>query len=603
MSVTAGTEAASTATATKMSEGDQPVTVDPRRHATTWLWSEEPDGGVEIVRTWDGSAWRGWTRTQLAAHVLRVAGALVAAGVEPGDRVVVMGRTRLEWTVADLAILSAAAVTVPVYETSTAEQCGHVLASCGARLAFADSASCRARLEEGWAGGGVVVAMEDGGLEAFGAGAGDDDMAVVEERLDDLDGTALATIIYTSGTTGVPRGCRLTHANLVWTSAQCRARLAGALDGEASTLLFLPLAHVFARVVQLVCLEAGVPVGYARSLPQLRDDLASFRPTLVLAVPAVLQRVFDRARISAAGRLKAGIFDFAVKTAEACSRPAPAGSRHRSLDARRAVADRLVYARVRHGLGGRLRYCVSGGAPLPLALARFFSAAGITVLEGYGLTETSAPLSVNVPGELRLGTVGRPLPGVTVRLADDGEILVRGGNVFAGYHDDRAATTAALADGWLRTGDLGRIDDGYITVTGRKKDLIVLSTGKKVAPGPLEERLRAAPVVADAMVVGDDRPYVVALISLDPEAVEAANLRDATRVEAEVRRAVEAANQGLSRVEAIRSFAVLDRGLTLEAGELTPTLKLRRGVVAEHFADVIASLYAPGPGTTRVQVT
>lgn len=593
MSITAGPGAASTA-ATSLSEGDPPAAVDPRRHATTWLWEEGPDDGVAVVRTWDGEAWRGWTRSELARGVRQVAGALVAAGVEPGDRVVVMGRTRLEWTVADLAILSAGAVTVPVYETSTPEQCRAVLASCGARLAFADSPGGRARLQEGWDGGGVVVAMEDGGLEAFGAGAGSDDLAAVEGRLADLDGTALATIIYTSGTTGVPRGCRLTHANLVWTSAQCRARLGRALEGDASTLLFLPLAHVFARVVQLVCLEAGVPVGYARSLSQLRDDLASYRPTLVLAVPAVLQRVFDRARMSASGRLRAGIFDFAVRTAEACSRPTTAGSHHRALDARRAVADRLVYARVRHGLGGRLRYCVSGGAALPVALARFFSAAGITVLEGYGLTETSAPVSVNVPGELRLGTVGRPLPGVSVRVAGDGEILVRGGNVFSGYHDDPGATVAALADGWLHTGDLGRIDDGFLTVTGRKKDLIVLSTGKKVAPGPIEERLRAAPLVADAMVVGDGRPFVVALIALDPEAVEVAGLRDASRVRAEVGRAVESANRGLSRSEAVRSFAILDRGPTLEDGELTPTLKLRRAVVAEHFAGIIESLYDHG---------
>ncbi|MGH9281553.1 MAG: AMP-dependent synthetase/ligase, partial [Acidimicrobiales bacterium] len=430
------------------------------------------------------------------------------------------------------------------------------------------------------------------GLDELAATAAAADLEEVGRRLAGVDGSRLATIIYTSGTTGTPKGCRLTHANIVWTSAQCRARLGEALDDSGSMLLFLPLAHVFARVVQFVCLEAGVPVGYAQSLAKLRDDLATFQPTLVLAVPAVLQRVFDRARSHASGRLKAGIFDFAVRTADACSRPS-AGVRHRVLDARRAVADRLVYARVRHGLGGRLQYCVSGGAPLPVALARFFQAAGITVLEGYGLTETSAPLSVNVPGQLRLGTVGRPLPGVAVRVADDGEILVRGGNVFAGYHDDPAATAATVDGGWLRTGDLGYLDaDGFLTVNGRKKDLIVMSTGKKVAPGPLEDRLRAHPLVADAVVVGEGRPHVVALIALDPEAVAVAGLVGDT-LRSEVQRAVDAANGGLSRPEAIRAFTVLPRALTIEDGELTPTLKVRRAVVAEHFADAIAAAYEP----------
>ena len=572
-------------------EGAPPVEVDPRRHATTWLWEDGPVVDRDVLRSWEDDAWRGWSRAELADRVRSVAAGLVAAGVGAGDRVALMGRTALEWTVADLAVLAAGAVTVPVYETSTVGQSRFVLTSCGARLALADGEVCRARLEEAWAGEGVVVGIHDGGLDALAATAGEDDEAEVERRLAALRGTSLATIVYTSGTTGDPKGCRLTHGNIVWTSAQARASLTGALDGEASMLLFLPLAHVFARVVQFVCLEAGVPVGFARSLAVLREDLATFRPTIVLAVPAVLQRVFDRARLHAAGRLRSGIFDFAVSTAEACTRGAPAGARQRALDARRAVADRLVYARIRHGLGGRLRYCVSGGAPLPVALGRFFQAAGITVLEGYGLTETTAPVGVNLPGDVRLGTVGRPLPGVEVEVAPDGELLVRGPSVFAGYHDDPAATAAAVEDGWLHTGDLGTIDaDGFVTVTGRKKDLIVMSTGKKVAPGPLEERLRAHPLIADAVVLGDGRPYVVALIATDPEAVAAARLDD-TRVRSEVQRAVDEVNAGLSRPEAIRAFGVLGRSLSAEAGELTPTLKVRRGAVADHFADLVDTLY------------
>ncbi|MGH9177427.1 MAG: AMP-dependent synthetase/ligase [Acidimicrobiales bacterium] len=594
MSILTGSETAPSGSPGRRSEGDTPVPVDPGRHATTWLWERSDAPNRDAVRHWVDGSWKGLTRPELAERVRAVAAGLVAAGVGAGDRVVLMGRTSLEWTVADLAVLAAGAVTVPVYETSTVEQCRFILTSSQARIALADGEVCRARLEEAWGGAGPVLALNGPGLDQLAGGAADGHREEVTRRLEAVDGASPATIIYTSGTTGSPKGCLLTHANIVWTSAQCRARLSQALDDTGSMLLFLPLAHVFARVVQFVCLEAGVPVGYAQSLARLKDDLATFQPTLVLAVPAVLQRVFDRARSHASGRLKAGIFGFAVRTADACSRPS-AGIRHRVLDARRLVADRLVYARVRHGLGGRLRYCVSGGAPLPVPLARFFQAAGITVLEGYGLTETSAPLSVNVPGQLRLGTVGRPLPGVAVRLADDGEILVRGGNVFAGYLDDRDGTAAALADGWLRTGDLGSIDDdGFVTVTGRKKDLIVMSTGKKVAPAPLEDRLRAHPLVADAVVVGEGRPYVVALLALDPEAMEGRTLEGAS-LKAELQRAVDDANRGLSRPESIRAFAVLPRALSQEDGELTPTLKVRRSAVVEHFGAAIAAAYEPGP--------
>ena len=594
MTISTGPDVRPAATAPRQAEGDPPVAVDRRRHATTWLTEEVAgDGERHLLFRWDG-AWRGMTRAELAARVRSLAAGLVATGVGRGDRVVVMGRTSLDWTIADLAVLSAGAVTVPVYETSTLEQCRYILTNARARLALADAGACQARLEEAWSGAGVVVAMNDGGLEALAAAAGPAHDKEVDRRLASLDGRSLATIIYTSGTTGVPKGCMLTHGNIVWTSAQARSLLGGALDGEASTLLFLPLAHVFARVVQFVCLEAGVPIGYARSLPLLREDLATFRPTIVLAVPAVLQRVFDRARSSASGRLKGGIFEFAVRTAEACSRPGALESRHRVLEARRSVADRLVYARVRHGLGGRLRFCVSGGASLPAGLARFFQAAGITVLEGYGLTETTAPVSVNVPGQVRLGTVGRPLPGVTVALADDGEILVRGANLFAGYADEIGPAPSIGADGWLHTGDLGELDgDGFLTVVGRKKDLIVMSTGKKVAPAPLEDRLRAHPLIADAVVLGDGRPYAVALVALDTEAI-AAHPRSPGRLKAELEEAVAAANEGLSRSEAVRAFAVLDRPLTIEDGELTATLKVRRKVVSEHFAQTIASLYAVG---------
>jgi len=583
-------------------EGLPPVDVDPNRHATSWLWEQSESGeGRPVVRYPAREGWVALDKAEVASRVSGLASGLIAAGMAAGDRVALMGATGWEWALADLAILAAAGVTVPIYDSSPVPQCARILADSSPRLAIGGSPRQAARLREAWGDeGGPVVCIDAGGLDELAEGGREHDRDELHRRLTYLDGNSLATIVYTSGTTGAPKGCRITHANIVWTSTQARARLAEVVAPGSSTLLFLPLAHIFARVIQLTCFDAGVEVGYARSLSHLRDDLATFRPTFVLVVPEVLQRVFDRARRHARGPVRALAFAFAERTGEDWAAVEHPGVRLRS---RRALAGALVYSRLRAGLGGRVRFCVSGGASLPPRLARFFQAAGVTVLEGYGLTETTAPATVNAPGACRLGTVGQPLPGVAVRLTADGEVLVRGGNVFAGYHRDQEATAAAFEDGWFRTGDLGRLDgEGFLTITGRKKEVIVTATGKMVAPAPFEDSLRAHPLVAEAMVVGDGRPYLGALVTLDEEEVESyfraqggvptdgAPARD-EGIRSEIGRALERANEDVSPAESVRRFVILDRRFSEDLGELTPSLKLRRSEIAEHFRDDIESLY------------
>jgi len=562
------------------------------------------DPSRTALRVPDGEAWRDVSWGELAGRVRGVAAGLVALGIAPGDRVALMATTRAEWTAADLGILAAGAVTVPVYETSSVTQCEWILSDSGARAAIAGSADHAKHLDAARAGArelGEIAVVDDGGLDALAGRAADPDREEVERRLAALGPGDLASIVYTSGTTGNPRGCMLTHGNLLATGRGAGADLAELFDRpDAATLLFLPLAHAFARIIQYTVLEHGAVLGYARSTDTLLDDLRTFRPTFLLAVPRVFEKVFSTAQRSATGPRRR-VFDLAVATASAWSR---AQRPSRLLEARRAVADRLVYARLRAALGGRVRYCLSGGAPLAPHLAEFFSAAGITILEGYGLTETSAGTVVNTPSAHRIGTVGRPIRGMEVRVADDGELLIRGPGVFRGYWNDDAATAAVLdADGWFATGDLGAIDDdGAVRITGRKKELIVTAGGKNVSPSLLEERLKAHPLISQAMVVGDGRPYVAVLVTLDPDELVAfagrhgldagsADVLAADALRAELQKAVAAANEAVSRAESIRRFTVLPRDFTLEAGEMTSSLKLRRAVIAEHFAGEIDRLY------------
>jgi long-chain acyl-CoA synthetase len=428
--------------------------------------------------------------------------------------------------------------------------------------------------------------------------------ADLDERRASRTSGDLATVIYTSGTTGRPKGCEITHENLL---ATARNVIEGALTevfglDDGSTLLFLPLAHVFARLIEVGCVEAGVIMGHTPDLTDLVGDLESFRPTFLLAVPRVFEKVYNGAEQKAAADGKGRIFRMAADTAIDYSRSASPGL---GLRLKHALFDRLVYAKLRAAVGGRVTHAVSGGAALGERLGHFFNGVGITILEGYGLTETTAPIAVNLPSDNRIGTVGKPIPGTSVRIADDGEILAKGPNIFGGYWHNEEATKQVLEDGWFHTGDIGELDDdGHLRITGRKKELIVTAGGKNVAPGPLEDRLRAHPLISQCLVVGDGRKFIGCLITLDPEAIEPwkqehgksslsmAELAEDPDLVREIDAAVAEANASVSRAESIKKYRILDTDFTEETGHLTPTLKVKRNVVLKDFADEIEALYS-----------
>jgi long-chain acyl-CoA synthetase len=575
-----------------------------------------PDEVMLRRRTGPGQ-WQDVTAAAFRAEVEALAAGLVAAGLEPGDRIGLMSATRYEWTVIDYAIWTAGGVTVPVYETSSSEQIEWYLGDSGARGVFAESDAHAATI--GAAADrlpgldlGIWKFDELSKLSAQASNGNDPDGAAADlASRRALRGAAdLATIVYTSGTTGRPKGCELTHGNLL---SDVRNAVAGPLasvlsEPGASTLLFLPLAHSFARIIQIGCLEAGAVLGHYADTRTLAAGLAEFTPTFLLAVPRVFEKVFSTAQQQAAASpAKARIFKAAVDTAEEWSRADGDAGHGPGLRLRHALYDRLVYAKLRQAVGGQVRYAVSGGAPLGDRLGHFFRGVGIPVLEGYGLTETSAAATVNRPDRQRIGTVGQPLPGVSVRIAEDGEILLSGPTIFRGYWRNPEATAADLdQDGWLRTGDLGSLDEaGFLSVTGRKKELIVTAGGKNVAPAVLEDRIRAHPLVSQAMVVGDQKPYIACLITLDDEAftkwkdqngkpagASPADLADDPDLIAELQAAVDDANLAVSRAESIRRFTVLAADFTEASGHITPSLKVRRAQVAKDFAAEIESLYS-----------
>ena len=560
----------------------------------------------------ESGSWTDVTASQFSGEVIALAKGLVAAGIEPGDRVALMSHTRYDWTLIDYAIWTAGAVTVPVYETSSAEQAEWILSDSGARACFVETASY----------GDIIGSFRDrvpalshvwridsdlDSLRAAGADLGDE---VVAERAAKAGAADLATVIYTSGTTGRPKGCELTHENLL---SDVRNAFLGPLTVVAGaqdpgTLLFLPLAHVFARIIQVGCLEGGIVLGHCGDLTALLPALASFRPTFILAVPRVFEKVYNTAEQKAVSEKKGAIFSRAADAAIAYSRALDGPGRPSfGLRAQHAVFDRLVYGKLRAALGGRAEYAVSGGAALSERLSHFFRGIGVTVLEGYGLTETTAATTVNRPDRNKIGTVGQPLPGVAIKIADDGEILISGKNVFPGYWRNEAATKEVFAEGgWFATGDIGELDEeGFLRITGRKKEMIVTAGGKNVAPAVLEDRLRSHALISQCMVVGDGKPFVAALITLDPEALgpwkqahgkpadaTVAALRDDPDLVADVQAAVDDANQAVSRAESIRKFRILDVDFTQEAGQLTVKLGIRRSVLLKDFAADIDALYA-----------
>ncbi|GHH74352.1 long-chain-fatty-acid--CoA ligase [Streptomyces sulfonofaciens] len=575
--------------------------------------AQHPDVAV-IARKVDG-VWQDVTAGAFLAEVRSTAKGLIASGVRPGDRVALMSRTRYEWTLLDFAIWSAGGITVPVYETSSPEQVQWILGDSGAVACLVETGAHAAAVEsvrEGLPGLAAVWQIEPAGgrpgaveqLREAGAGLGDE---VVEERCSVAKADDPATIVYTSGTTGRPKGCVLTHRSFFAECGNIVERLRPLFrTGECSVLLFLPLAHVFGRLVQVAPMMAPIKLGCVPDVKQLTDELAAFRPTLILGVPRVFEKVYNSARAKAQSEGKGKIFDKAAETAISYSRALDsAAGPSLGLRLKHKTFDKLVYSKLRAVLGGRGEYAISGGAPLGERLGHFFRGIGFTVLEGYGLTESCAATAFNPWDRQKIGTVGQPLPGSVVRIADDGEVLLHGEHLFKEYWNNEAATADALADGWFHTGDIGTLDeDGYLRITGRKKELIVTAAGKNVAPAVIEDRIRAHALVAECMVVGDGRPFVGALITLDEEFLErwlkehgkpagtpAAALRDDPELLATVQQAVNDGNAAVSRAESVRKFRVLPSQFTEESGHLTPSLKLKRNVVAKDFADEIEALY------------
>jgi long-chain acyl-CoA synthetase len=592
-------------------EFSTPLTIDvpPTGNLTDDIVTNAREAGDAVVFSRNtGQQWEDVTAAEFLHQVSGVAKGLIAAGIGAGDRVALMSKTRYEWTLVDYAIWCAGAVTVPVYETSSAEQVAWILGDSGARAVVTEDPGHVARVAEvrdGLEQLDHVWSFSDHAVEVLtrlGEHVSDEELEKRRTAATPLD---LATLIYTSGTTGRPKGCMLTHGNFMFELGVAVDELEELFTAEdASTLLFLPLAHVFARVIQVGCVKSRTRLGHSSDIKNLLADLQEVRPTFILAVPRVFEKVFNTASQNATADGRGGIFDKAAETAIAYSRGLDRGRPSLALRARHAVFSRLVYGKLRDALGGSCQYALSGGAPLGDRLGHFYRGIGLPVLEGYGLTETTAALTVNLPDAHKIGTVGRPLPGTAVRVADDGELLFRGGQVFAGYWDNEEATRETLErDGWFHTGDVGEVDDeGFVRITGRKKEILVTAGGKNVAPAVLEDRLRAHALVDQCMVVGDGQPFIAALVTLDPDSAPAwakthgksgriADLVDDPDLRAEIEAAVEEANKAVSKAESIRKFKILADDWTEEGGQLTPSLKLKRNVVMRECKDEIAGLY------------
>lgn len=553
--------------------------------------------------------WVDVTNADFAAEVCSLAKGLMAAGIGLGERVAIMSKTRYEWTLTDFAVWTAGAVPVPIYETSSASQVSWIVSDSGCAAVVLETpthAETLAQVRADLPDLRHVWAIDSGGLDELkkaGREITDDELDVRRGQINRAD---LATIIYTSGTTGRPKGCLLTHDNFMALAENTAERMKMVLSPEdAATLLFLPLAHVFARFVQVVCVEAGVRMGHTADVKNLLADFGTFSPTFILSVPRVFEKIYNSSEQKAAAEGKGRIFATAAATAIAWSSAHDDGKPGVLLTAKHAVFDKLVYVKLRAAMGGKVVYAVSGGAPLGTRLGHFYRGIGLTVLEGYGLTETTAPATINTPDLIKIGTVGPPLPGVSIRIADDGEILIQGNNVFSAYRNNEAATNEVLVDSWFHTGDIGELDhDGFLKITGRKKELLVTTSGKNVAPAVLEDRLRGHQLVSQCIVVGDQRPFIGALITLDPEMLPAwaannglENLSlDAARtngaVLAEVQRAVDDANKAVSKAESIRKFAILPGDFTEANGYLTPSLKLKRTIVMTDYWAEVEALYS-----------
>jgi long-chain acyl-CoA synthetase len=548
------------------------------------------------------------TAAEFLERVRQLAKGLIGCGVEAGDRVALMSHTRLEWLLLDYAILAVGGVTVPVYETSSAEQLQWILSDSEAVALVVETpemAQMREAISDATPACRTSFTIMDGGLAELVRRSHNVEDRALDERIAGLTSGHLATIVYTSGTTGRPKGCVMTHGNLRANVVQNLDAVRSMLEPRDVGLMFLPLAHTFSKIIALVGVEWGIKLAFAIDTAHLQEELLLARPTMVVAVPRVFEKVFNGAQQKAHAEGHGRIFDKAVDVAIRWSKQ-PAWGRHPMTGLAHAALKPLVYRKLQAVFGGRMRFAVSGGGPLGERLTHFFDGVGVKIFEGYGLTETSPTLTVNREDAWKPGTVGIPLAATSIRIADDGEILAKGPQVFRGYWHNEAATEETFDDdGWFMTGDVGLIDDdGFLRITGRKKELIVTAAGKNVAPAPLEDRLRAHPLISQAVVVGDARPFVAALITLDPEAIahwadthgfsgtQMTELAENADLRAAIQSAVDDANRSVSRAESIRKFALLPEDLTIAAGELTPTLKVRRAIVDKHYDHVIERIYA-----------
>ncbi|MGC0142441.1 MULTISPECIES: AMP-dependent synthetase/ligase [unclassified Pseudactinotalea] len=572
-------------------------------------WARKEPNRTLLETTTDGNVWTPISAAAMHERVSAIAKGLMASGINPGDSVALMSRTSADWTITDFAIWYAGAVTVPVYETSSADQTAWILSDAAVKAVIVEHADHRGVVEEARKEAAAVEhvwTMTDGGLDALAEAGKDVSDEDLRARYDALRTSDLATIIYTSGTTGRPKGAELTHGNFVELSRNGIAALGEKIlaDG-ARTLLFMPLAHVFARFVEVLCIAAGAPAGHTADTTQLMRDIAGFRPTFILSVPRVFEKVYNASEQKAAAGGKEKIFRWAAGAAQAYSEALDTGKVPFGVRMKHKVAHKLVLHKIQDALGGQAEYAISGGAPLGPRLAHFFRGVGLTVLEGYGLTETTAPVSVGLPERTKIGTVGKALPGVSLRIAEDGEILTKGIANFVGYHNNDEANAEAISDGWFHTGDLGALDsEGYLTITGRKKEIIVTASGKNVVPSQLEDSLRAHPLISQCVVVGDQKPFVAALITLDAEMLptwlanndlpemDVTAAAQHPKVREALQRAVDGTNAKVSRAESIRRFEILTDDFTVENEYLTPSMKVKRAAVLNDYAAEVEDLYA-----------
>lgn len=560
------------------------------------------------------STWQDVTASQFAADAKAIAKGFIANGIESGDRIALMAKTRYEWTLVDFAIWFAGCVTVPIYETSSPSQVAWIVSDSSAKAVVVESANHetvvrRAAHQEQLETLDNIWQFEDGLAQLVEDGAAIQD-DLLESRRAVASLNDVATIIYTSGTTGRPKGCELTHGNFVELAENAAASLPDAVYPGASTIMFLPLAHVFARFISVINVAAGCRTGHTPDVKNLLGDLQSFKPNFILAVPRVFEKVYNSAMLKAEDGGKGKIFHAGVDVAVAYSKAEQAGKIPLALNLKHKLFDVLLYKKLREAMGGNIRHAVSGGGPLGERLGHFFNGIGVTVLEGYGLTETTAPISVNTTSRIKIGTVGKPLPGNAVRIASDGEILAKGICVMRAYHNRPELQDEAFTDGWFHTGDIGELDsDGYLSITGRKKEIIVTSSGKNVIPALLEDQIRADALVSQCVVIGEGRPFIAALVTLDAEALPGwlerhhlakdTSLEDLAQdptVRETIQKVIDKANTSVSRAEAIKSFRIVAADFTEETGHLTPSLKIKRAAVLKDYNELIEEIYsAPKP--------